>query len=65
MPASRVRRRLIDRRAWLKGAAAFGGAALLLPRSGLAEAPAVVTAESERPKIPYSVMSGDPTGGLP
>jgi alkaline phosphatase D len=63
MPASRVRRRLIDRRAWFKGAAAFGGTALLLPRSGLAQAPAVVTAESERPKIPYGVMSGDPTGG--
>jgi len=63
MPASRVRRRLIDRRAWLKGAAAFGGTSLLLPRSGLAQAPAVITAEIERPKIPYGVMSGDPTGG--
>jgi len=63
MPVHRESRVRINRRALLKRAAGFGGTALLLPRHTFAQAPGVVTAEAERPKIPLGVMSGDPTGG--
>src|SRR5947199_6521235 len=63
MPVYRDSRVRINRRALLKSAAGLGGTALLLPRYAFAQAPAIVTAESERPKIPLGVMSGDPTGG--
>jgi len=53
----------INRRRLLVGGAALGGTALCGgSRVGLA-APAVLISDSERPQIPYGVMSGDPTDG--
>ena len=56
----------------MRGAGSVGGGILagqcvaFLPfRIAAAQtpAPAIVTAESERPNLPFGVMSGDPTGG--
>jgi alkaline phosphatase D len=43
------------------GAAAAAGSGLLLPRAWGQAAPAIVTAEASRPKLPSGVMSGDVT----
>src|SRR4051812_9266500 len=59
----------MTRRALLRGAGSLGGGVLaggalgLLPfRAAMAQTPAIVTADTERPKIPFGVMSGDPSG---
>jgi len=63
MRANGGRRLRISRRQLLIGGAVLGGTALgtRLP-TGLA-APGVITSDTQRPQIPYGVMSGDPTGG--
>src|SRR3954453_5523798 len=56
----------VTRRTVLRGGAglvASSGIAILPLRRAMAQAPAIVTAESERPKLPFGVMSGDPSGG--
>ena len=62
MRANGGRRLRISRRQLLIGGAVLGGTALgtRLP-TGLA-APGVITSDTQRPQIPYGVMSGDPTG---
>lgn len=58
-------RRWISRRSFLYGTAAAGGSlvAATLPGRVLAQAPAIVTAESRRIQVPYGVQSGDLSGG--
>ena len=63
----------LTRRTMLRSAGAFGGTLLAGGADGLlgshrakaqsSAAPAVVTSDSQRPQIPYGVMSGDPSGG--
>jgi len=53
--------RRITRRSVL-GAAAAAGSGLVLPRAFAQAAPAIVTAEAGRPKLPSGVMSGDVAG---
>ena len=63
----------LTRRTMLRSAGAFGGTLLAGGAYGLlgshrakaqsSAAPAVVTSDSQRPQIPYGVMSGDPAGG--
>jgi alkaline phosphatase D len=60
--------RQLTRRRFLLGTAMTGGGLItanLLSKSGLAQvsAPAIVTSDKMRPKIPYGVASGDITGG--
>ena len=59
----------MTRRALLRSAGSLGGGVLainclgVLPfRAALAQAPPIVTADGEQPKIPFGVMSGDPSG---
>jgi phosphodiesterase/alkaline phosphatase D-like protein len=58
----------ISRRRFLLKATLTGGGIIgtdLLSKSGLAQvsAPAIITSDKMRPKIPYGVASGDITGG--
>ena len=56
-PLHRARRRFIG------GLGALAAAALVAPRALSGDAPAIITSEQTRPKIPYGVMSGDTTAG--
>lgn len=56
-PLHRARRRFIG------GLGALAATALVSPRALPGGAPAIITSEQTRPKIPYGVMSGDTTAG--
>jgi alkaline phosphatase D len=54
----------LNRRRFLQALTGLGGGAIattLLPQIGRAQAPALITHEKLRPKLPYGVMSGDVT----
>jgi alkaline phosphatase D len=56
---------MVTRRKFLLKSSLTGGVILsssLLPKSGFAQAPAIVTSEKMRPQIPYGVASGDING---
>jgi alkaline phosphatase D len=55
----------LNRRQFLKSSLIFGTTAIVPPivqQRVFATAPAIITAETMRPKIPYGVMSGDVSG---
>src|ERR1700751_218219 len=65
----KIDRTILTRRSVLRRTGILGAGLLVPPalalRSALAQqqAPAVVTAEKQRPQIPLGVISGDPTAG--
>ena len=69
MPGKSGSKIRMTRRALLCGAGSLGGGILaggslgLLPfRAAIGQSPAIVTTDTDRPKIPFGVMSGDSSG---